>query len=310
MAIRGVISAPSAISPRRFRSCCPTPSRRSDRALHLWMDERILPLARQSEADQQRAITTSWRELGGTERFVFNKLITGGFRVGVSQQLVVRALARASRRSTKASIAHRLTGHWTPSAAFFTGSCRRARRATPTSRVRIRSFSPIRSRPTLESLGEPGEWQAEWKWDGIRSQLIRRDGQTFIWSRGEELVTDRFPEIAGAADFLPDGTVIDGEIMPWRDGAPLPFAQLQRRIGRKTLGAKILAEVPVVLIAYDLLELDGRDLRDEPLVDAASRARDVVVADARSPAIDRCRPSSQLALVGRTPAPHTPTPAR
>ena len=102
----------------------------------------------------------------------------------------------------------------------------------------------MRSRTSSRTLGEPGEWQAEWKWDGIRAQVIRRDGQTFIWSRGEELVTDRFPEIADAAAFLPDGTVLDGEIMPWRDGRPLPFAQLQRRIGRKTLGAKILSEVP------------------------------------------------------------------
>ena len=135
----------------------------------------------------------------------------------------------------------------------------------PTYRSHIRSISRMRSKIELEALGEPTEWQAEWKWDGIRAQVIRRDGQTFIWSRGEELVTDRFPEIAAAASALPDGTVLDGEIMPWKDGAPLPFAQLQRRIGRKTLGARILDEVPVVLIAYDLLESDGRDVRAESL---------------------------------------------
>ena len=109
----------------------------------------------------------------------------------------------------------------------------------------------------LESLGDAREWQAEWKWDGIRAQVIRRGGEVSIWSRGEELVTERFPEIASTAQFLPDGTVLDGEIMPWRSDAPLPFAQLQRRIGRRTVGAKLLSEVPVVLIAYDVLEHGG-----------------------------------------------------
>ena len=135
----------------------------------------------------------------------------------------------------------------------------------------------------LEALGDATEWQAEWKWDGIRAQVIRRNGQTFIWSRGEELVTERFPEIAAAADFLPDGTVLDGEIMPWKEGKPLPFAQLQRRIGRKSLGGSILAEVPVVLIGYDLLEHDGRDIRAEPLARRREMLLDVI-ATARSSA--------------------------
>ena len=133
----------------------------------------------------------------------------------------------------------------------------------------------------LDALGDPREWQAEWKWDGIRAQVIRRNGQTFVWTRGEELVTDRYPEIANAAAFLPGGTVLDGELMPWRDGRPLPFAQLQRRIGRKMLGPKILSEVPVVLVAYDLLEVEGRDVRTEPL-DWRRAKMEQLIADARS----------------------------
>src|SRR5262249_33589275 len=117
----------------------------------------------------------------------------------------------------------------------------------------------------VEELGPAGEWQVEGKWDGIRSQLIRREGQSFVWSRGEELMSGRFPEIEAAGAGLDDGLVIDGEILPWKDGRPLPFAQLQRRIGRKALGAKILAEVPVALLAFDLLELDGHDVREQPL---------------------------------------------
>jgi DNA ligase-1 len=121
-------------------------------------------------------------------------------------------------------------------------------------------------------LGDRSEWLAEWKWDGIRSQLIRRDGQTFIWSRGEELITDRFPELAALGEVIPDGTVIDGEVLPWKDGQPLTFGKLQQRIGRKTITKKILADVPVTILAYDLLEWGGNDLRQEPL----SRRRELL----------------------------------
>lgn len=235
----------------------------TDEPLHVMIEQRLLPLAKQPEDAQCEAVVRIWRDLGGVERFVWNKLITGAFRVGVSQQLVTRALSRASGVD-EGVIAHRLSGHWEPRASAFT-----ALFATETGDADIsRPYPfylayPLES--SLEALGMPDEWQAEWKWDGIRAQVIRREGKTFIWTRGEELVTERFPEIAAAAAFLPDGTVLDGEIMPWQNGQPLPFAQLQRRIGRKALGPKILAEVPVVLIVYDLLELDGTDVRDKPL---------------------------------------------
>ena len=231
--------------------------------LNEWVERKLLPLAKQSEQEQRASVIDAWRELAGTERYIWNKLITGSFRVGVSEQLVVRALARVSGIE-EGVVAHRLSGHWTPTADNFTRL------------VAADSSDADRSRPfpfylayalegELESLGPSHEWQAEWKWDGIRSQLIRRDGTTYIWSRGGELVTDRFPELVTAAEGLPDGTVLDGEIMPWKENGALPFAQLQRRIGRTKLGPKILADVPVVLIAYDLLELAGRDMRTEPM---------------------------------------------
>ena len=241
----------------------------TDVPLHQWIGDRLLPLAKQSEGSQRGTIRQAWRELSGNERFIWNKLITGAFRVGVSQQLVVRALSRASGVD-EGVIAHRLSGTWNPEGESFTALI-----AVETTDADVSKPYPFYLaypiEVEVEALGAPTEWQAEWKWDGIRSQVIRRNGQTFIWSRGDELITDRFPEIAAAADFLPDGTVIDGEIMPWKDGKPLPFAQLQRRIGRKTLGAKILSEVPVVTIAYDLLEVDGRDVRGESM--AWRRAR-------------------------------------
>ena len=248
----------------------------TDLPLHRWIADRLLPLATKSEADQRASVVQSWRELGGTERFIWNKLITGGFRVGVSQQLVVRALSRATGVD-EGVIAHRMSGTWLPRAESFTSLAARETSDADISRP-YPFYLAYPLEDELEALGDATAWQAEWKWDGIRAQVIRRSGQTFIWSRGEELVTDRFPEIAAAADFLPDGTVLDGEIMPWKEGKPLPFAQLQRRIGRKSLGGSILSEVPVVLIAYDLLEGHGRDVREDALAQRRMRLEDVIAA--------------------------------
>jgi DNA ligase-1 len=197
------------------------------------------------------------------QRFAWNKLITGEFRVGVSQSLVIRAVAEVSG-ATPEAVAHRLMGDWQPTAEFWRGLI-----APETSDADVsRPYPFCLAYPlegSVEELGDLGEWQVEWKYDGIRAQLIRRQHQTFVWSRGEDLVTDRFPELQALGALLPEGTVIDGEVLPWREGAPLPFAQMQRRIGRKALGPKILAEVPVVLVGFDLLERDGVDVRERPL---------------------------------------------
>lgn len=238
------------------------------RPLHHWMEHVVLPLAGEHESIQQSAIVGAWRELSGTERFVWNKLITGGFRVGVSHSLVVRALSQASGID-EAAMAHRLSGAWEPHADAFAHLMSHETRDAVVSRP-YPFFLAHALEGGPETLGEPANWQAEWKWDGIRAQLIRRGDQTFLWSRGEESVAERFPELEEASAMLPNGTVIDGEVLPWLDGKPLSFAQLQRRIGRKTLGSKILAEVPVVLVAYDLLEIGGADIRGQPL--AARRA--------------------------------------
>jgi DNA ligase-1 len=240
-----------------------------DRPLHEWIEGVLLPLAGEAEDVQRRVVTRAWRELDGTERFVWNKLLTGGFRVGVSQSLVIRALAQASGID-EASVAHRLTGTWEPSAGAFERLLAPDTRDADISRP-YPFFLAYALEGGPESLGEPAAWQVEWKWDGIRAQLIRRRGSTFLWSRGEESVAERFPELAEAAALLPDETVLDGEVLPWMDDRPLPFAQLQRRIGRTSLGGKILAEVPVVLVVYDLLELGGEDLRARPLSERRAR---------------------------------------
>ncbi len=243
----------------------PPPASRSDRPLHEWVELVLLPLAGMPEEEQRVVMLDAWRQLAEGERFIWNKLITGGFRIGVSELLVVRALARASG-IPEGVIAHRLSGRWTPTAPSFaalTGAD-----SSDADRSRPYPFflaHALEDGP--ETLGHVGEWQAEWKWDGIRAQVIRREGESHVWSRGGELVTARFPELAAAAATLTEGTVLDGEIVPWKDGAVMPFAQLQRRIGRKMPGAKILSDIPVALIAYDMLEHVGRDIRGESLAE-------------------------------------------
>ncbi|MEX2583437.1 MAG: ATP-dependent DNA ligase [Gemmatimonadota bacterium] len=243
----------------------PPPDRTSDVPFARWVEDRLLAMAGETEDAQRATVVEAWRELDGTERFVWNKLITGGFRVGVSRSLVVRALSAASGVD-EATTAHRLMGAWEPTPEAFQRLLSEATGDADISRP-YPFFLAYALEGEPERLGAVKEWIAEWKWDGIRAQLIRRGGRTFIWSRGEDLVTDRFPELAEAAALLPSGTVLDGEIIGWADDRPLPFSDLQRRIGRKRLGPKILAEVPVALIAYDLLEIEGEDLRETPLAD-------------------------------------------
>ncbi len=225
----------------------------------------VLPLRSLAEEQQRALVVAVWRQFGQRERFLFNKLITGGFRVGVSQLLVTRAIASVGGTEQNA-VAHRLMGAWQPSAAWYAGLLAPETADADASRPYPFCLAhPLEGEP--DELGPREEWQVEWKWDGIRAQLIRRGGAAYLWSRGEELITERFPEIAAAAAWLPEGTVIDGEVLPWIDERVMPFAQLQRRIGRKDVGKKLLAEVPVVLLAYDLLEASGVDLRDRPLTE-------------------------------------------
>jgi DNA ligase-1 len=241
----------------------PSAAASSPLPLHVWVEDRLLALREADDEARRALLVSAWREMDDGQRFAWNKLITGEFRVGVSQSLVVRAIAEASGVPVD-TIAHRLMGEWEPTPGFWMQLTAAEGGAEDSSRPYPFCLAyPLEG--ALEDLGNPGEWQAEWKWDGIRAQLIRRRGRTFLWSRGEELITDRFPEIEAVGALLPDGTAIDGEVMPWKDGSPLPFAQMQRRIGRKTLGAKILAEVPAALVAYDLLEHGGEDVRERPL---------------------------------------------
>jgi DNA ligase-1 len=229
--------------------------------LHILVEQQLLPLRGSDPGTQKEAVTDAWSRMNYSQRLVYNKLISGAFRVGVSQQLVVRALSQLSELPVDV-ITHRAMGEWEPTPEFFTALLdpQQGEDETPIARpYPFHLAHQIDAQP--EELGEITDWQAEWKWDGIRAQVIKRAGEVFIWSRGEDLITDRFPEVANAAYDLPDGTVLDGEILPWIDERVLPFTELQRRIGRKNLSAKILSAIPIILQVYDLLELDGTDIR-------------------------------------------------
>ncbi|WP_223423721.1 ATP-dependent DNA ligase [Tateyamaria pelophila] len=244
----------------------------SDHGLSYWIDMlRALP---QVEEDaRKQAVLDAWNSLDPTQRFLFNKLITGGFRIGVSQKLMTRALARATGRD-EPEMAHRLMGDWDPAQVTWQALIEAEDPAANASRP-YPFYLAYALDAAPDDLGPPVAWQAEWKWDGIRGQLIVRAGEHYVWSRGEELMTDRFPELARARDFIPDGTVLDGELLAWGDMAPQNFNALQKRIGRKTVPRKLLQEAPVILYAYDLLEWQGEDLRHNPLADRRAILEDL-----------------------------------
>ncbi|NNE89817.1 MAG: ATP-dependent DNA ligase [Silicimonas sp.] len=238
----------------------PEPSNRLERSLTGWI-AAIKALSTEDEETRKMRILDAWDGLGRRERFVFNKLITGGFRVGVSQKLMTRALSKATGVE-ETELAHRLMGEWSPETVTYESLILRPDPEADLSKP-YPFYLAYQLDDAPEDLGAAQEWAAEHKWDGIRGQLILRGGQHFVWSRGEELMTDRFPELGILSDFIPSGTVMDGELLAWNyaEDSPLSFNALQRRIGRKTVPKKLLAEAPVLLRAYDVLEWAGKDVR-------------------------------------------------
>ena len=270
--------------PRRHHTATQTslfddPSRDVDHgdvnlSLSAWLDSRILPLRDVDDEERRVRVMTWWSHLDRRELFLLNKLLTGEFRVGVSHTLVVRAVAQVAALPA-AVVEHRLMGTWEPSEEAFRSLVGPEGPADDPSRpFPFCLASPLED--PVETLGEPREWLVEWKWDGIRAQLIHRRAQVFLWSRGEELITERFPEITAAGHRLPDGTVLDGEIVAFADGAPRPFADLQQRIGRQRRVREVAAGIPVVFLAYDVLEHGGLDVRDKTMRERRERLQSLI----------------------------------
>jgi DNA ligase-1 len=284
----------------------PPAQRTSELGLAQWIEQRVLTLRGIDPAQLRARLLSYWDELDWAGRFLLTKLIGGGFRVGVARQLVVRALADVAGVDHK-RIAQRMVA-WTDS------------RQAPSAERYVRLIAPentgedevaphesdlglpypfflahpLQADPA--TLGSPNDWIIEWKWDGIRAQWVKRGGRVWLWSRGEDLITERFPELASLGAALRDGTVIDGEILAWEPGgaAPLPFARLQPRITRKTVSKKVLAESPAAFLAYDLLEADGRDLRTTPLEERRARLDELAASLSRTMALDLLRVSPEV----------------
>ncbi len=248
--------------------------------LHYYL-EQLVAIEKEDEAVRKQFIFEAWNAMTRNERFVFNKLITGGFRIGVSQKTMVNALARTVRLDP-AVIAHRISGNWDPFTVGFEELLSEHAAQADYSKP-YPFYLAYALEDELGSLGDPRQWIAEWKWDGIRGQLIIRSGQLFVWSRGEELMTDKFPEYETLKNVLPEGTVLDGEIICLApsltdaiDFTPLPFAALQTRIGRKNVTRKQLIEAPVGFIAYDVLEYEGQDCRERQMHERRNLLTEIV----------------------------------
>jgi len=235
----------------------------SNLKLHEWIDA-LNSLNGKDDAYKKQFITKAWDSLETSERFIFNKLISGNFRIGVSNKMLVNALAKQSD-SESSKIMHSIMGKWLPAEITYkellSGTHVNTDNSWPYPFCLAYALEAIPS-----ALGKPEEWQAEWKWDGIRGQIVKRNGELFIWSRGEELVTEQFPELHFLMQELDDGTVLDGEILSVKDGNVQAFSILQQRLNRKTINKSQLNDAPIGFFTYDILEYKGRDVRDEPLI--------------------------------------------
>jgi DNA ligase-1 len=259
----------------------PPPRTRTAAGLAEWVEQRLLPLRGMPAEAVGERLAGYWDELDWSGRFLLVKLIGGGFRVGVSRLSVIRALAEVAGVDA-GTVAQRIVGYTgtatLPSPVSFAALIAPGRDAVADAGQPYPFFLAHQLNDPPNTLGPVEDWLVEWKWDGIRGQLVKRSGALWLWSRGEDLVTERFPELRRLEARIPDGTVIDGEIVVWKDGRVRPFAALQTRIGRKSLSEKILAEAPAALVAYDLLEERGADLRGLPQHERRARLEAIVAA--------------------------------
>lgn len=242
----------------------PAPKTEIQKTLNDWI-RLIISLEKKEEKEQKEFVFNAWDSLNTSGRFIFNKLITGGFRLGISQKLMAKALAQYAQKEPN-EIALKLMGDWSPlTYSYETLLSSEQNEGSDSRPYPFHLAYPLNELTDLK--GEPSDWYAEYKWDGIRGQCIFRNEKYFLWSRGEELITDKFPEFASFISSIPSGTVLDGEILPFKDGSILPFQHIQTRITRKKLTALILKENPVVFRVYDVLEWENQDIRSKPFME-------------------------------------------
>ena len=240
----------------------PPPALVTDRKLHEWIND-LAALTGKPDEQKKEFILNAWNSLDTQQRFIFNKLISGNFRIGVSHKMLVNALAKQSNTDSN-KIMHSIMGKWQPDQISYEELIAGAHVNTDNSWPYPFCLAyALEVNP--EDLGEESLWQAEWKWDGIRGQIVKRNGELFIWSRGEELVTDQFPELHFLRDELPDGIVLDGEILSVKDGNVQVFSILQQRLNRKTINKSQLNDAPVGFYIYDILEYEAADIRERPM---------------------------------------------
>jgi len=239
----------------------PASEKKTPRTLSQFLGE-LIALKPKSEAEKKAYVCQNWQQLDYYERFVFTKLITGAFRIGISQKLMTRALSKATGLDEDI-LAYKLMGNWDPQTISFERLVLEEQKNDMLSKP-YPFYLAYALEGEISSLGNTGDWCAEHKWDGIRAQVIIRNNTLFIWSRGEELVTDKYPELGMLKDTLPDGIVLDGELLAYPEGSIGSFNDLQKRIGRNTVSRALLKKVPVILMAYDLLEWKGKDIRQLP----------------------------------------------
>lgn len=240
----------------------PKPSSTLEKDLSVWMQE-IIDLQQKTEEEKKAYVTTAWQGLAERERLIFNKLIGGSFRIGISKKTLVNALAKYSQRDAN-QLMHSIMGNWDINSISFEELISGEHINYDNSKPYPFCLAyPLDKEP--EELGTPEAWQVEYKWDGIRGQVIQRKGEVYIWSRGEELVTQQFPELLEELTKIEEDFVIDGEILPLKEGSVLQFNDLQKRLNRKNVTKKMLEEIPVGLYVYDCLEVKGKDIRNQPL---------------------------------------------
>ncbi len=251
----------------------PNPPRPVQESLSYWIDY-IRELADLEEAQRREQVQAAWAQLNPDERFIFNKLITGGFRMSIAQTIMVKALAKATGQE-ESVLAHRLLGDWTPDSTTFETLVLAGQTVADPSKP-YPFYLAYTLEEATENLGDAAEWLAEYLWDGIRGQIVVRSGEVFVWSRSEELLSDKFPEFQLFKTALPNGTVIDGEILAFKDGQVLPLQVVETRIGRKNLSKSVLQQAPVVFRAHDLLEWQGEDWRARSLAERRAQLEALV----------------------------------